>query len=87
MNIRLSVSITDLDEMAYFINNDVDDDETYVNNVLDGMEEHYQEGLPNSLELDDVVDISDRRKQSDTYGQFLGAVVAMQDLTRRTTTV
>ena len=78
--------VTDLDGMTSFINDDVEDvdvDKIEEDDILEWMEEKYQ-GLPKIPEIDDVVDNSDRRKQADTYDQFLGAEVALPDSTGRT---
>ena len=74
--------VTDLDGMTNFINDDVDVDKVEDDDILDWLEEKYQ-GLPKTPEIDDVVDNSDRRKQADTYDQFLGAEVAIPDETGR----
>ena len=67
--------ITDLDGMTNFINDDVEVDKAEDDDILDWLGEKYQ-GLHKILDIDDVVDNSDRRKQTDTYDQFLGAEVA-----------
>ena len=64
--------ITDLDGMTNFINDDVEVDKTEDDDILDWLEEKCQ-GLPKIPDIDDLVDNSDRRKQADTYDQFLGA--------------
>ena len=74
--------VSDLDGMTNFINDDVEVDEVEDDDILDWLEEKYQ-GLPKTPEIDDVVDNSDRRKQADTYDQFLGAEVAITDETGR----
>ena len=68
--------ITDLDGMTNFINDDVEVDKAGDDYILDWLEEKYQV-LPKIHDIDDVVDNSDRRKQADTYDQFLGAEVAI----------
>ena len=72
--------VTNLDVMINFINDDVDVNKVEDDEILDWLEEKYQ-GLPKNPEIDDVVDNSDRRKQADTYDQFLGAEVAIPDST------
>ena len=68
--------ITDLDGMTNFIDDDVEVDKADNDDILDWLEEKYQ-GLLKILDIDHVVDNSDRRKQTDTYDQFLGAEVAI----------
>ena len=75
--------VTDLDGMTNFINDDEEVDDKLVDDKLDLFEEQYL-GLPNTPEIDEVVDNTDRRKQADTYDQFIGAEVALPDTTGRT---
>ena len=76
--------VSDLDGMDSFINDDVDSEDIHENeDVLDWMEERYS-GLPKTPDIDEVVDNSDRRKQANTYDQFINAEVAMPDKEGRT---
>ena len=77
--------ITTMDSTTNFINDDVDVERIEDDDMLDWLEEEYQ-GLPKTPEIDDVVDNSDRRKQSDKYDQFLGTDVAIPDSTGRNAT-
>ena len=70
--------------MTNFINDDVDVDIYEEDNILNWLEEKYQE-LPKIPEIDNVVDNSDRRKKADTYDQFLGAEVSIPDSSGMTT--
>ena len=70
--------ITDLDGMTNFINDDVEVVISEEDDILNWLEEKYQ-GLPKIPEIDDIVDNSDRRKQADTYDQFLGDEVEIPD--------
>ena len=69
----------DMDGMHSFINDDVDCETDQ--DILDWTEEYH--GLPQSPELDDIIDNTDVRKQADTYDQFIGAQVQLSDQTGR----
>ena len=72
--------VTDLDGITSFINDNEEVDEKLDDDKLDLFEEKNL-GLPDPPEIDEVVDNTDRRKQADTYDQFIGAEVALPDTT------
>ena len=69
-------STSDMDGLFGFTN----DDEL---GIIDADEEEYQ-GLPDSPDIDEVVDNTDLRAQADTYDQFIGAKVSLPDEHGRT---